>query len=226
MKKTCSILILLVCLAPYAVRAQEPPRKTDQPLQLDIMFVEIDSALSDDPAALAQDKERLRRLMSEGKARVVSRTQMHTRAGKPASYRTGMKLPIHVAALPVADLQESGPRGGQQNVRPDQPLGAFTPVIQYEEVGLFLEAHPAITPDGLVDITLTVEIKGVDRSTGRLTPSFAIRRLNEFARLRLNEQTLLLGASGNRPMPETSGAPPDVKAPSDFVVLLTVRKVE
>jgi Bacterial type II and III secretion system protein len=220
-KKIYSILILLVCLTPHAARAQEPSGKIDYPLQLDMMFVEIDSALPDDTAALAQDKERLRSLMSEGKARVISRTQMHTRAGKSVSYRTGMKVPIQVSALPFAD------RAGQRNVRPDQPFGAFAPVIQYEEVGLFLEAHTVVASGGLVDITLRVEIKDVDRSTGNLTPSFAIRYLNEFARLRLNEQTMLLGASGSRLLPvvETSGAPP-MKAPFDFVVLLTVRKVE
>jgi hypothetical protein len=233
LKKTYSILMLLVCLGSsvqaQSVQAQEALKVSDYPLELEMIIVEIDSEQPDDPAAIANDRERLRKLLAEGKARLISSTRLHTRAGKPVSFRNGLKIPIQVGALPTASFAaEPRANSSSQNVRSDRPFAAFSPIIQYEEIGLLIEAHPTILSDELIDVNLRVEIKDLDRSTGNLTPSFAIKYLNEYARLRLNEQVILLGASGNRAksIAEIAAAPPGSGNSFNFVVLLTARRIE
>lgn len=215
MKTACSILLLLVSLASPAARAQEAAKKTAYPLLLNISILEIDLDPSEDLEAVARDRSRVAGLLKEGKARKVAITQMHVRAGEASSFRIGNKVPIQVGSFPA--FNSSADRNA-----------ASAPTIQYEEVGLLIEAMPEILTEDMVNVHLKIEIKEIDRSTGRLTPSIPLKLLQSSALVRLNERVALLGVNGSwlKPGQDAAAAPSGAGDASNLVVLLTVRRTD
>jgi hypothetical protein len=222
MKIVYSIFILLVCFVSPEANAQEAAKKFNYSLLLNISVLEINLDPSEDLETVAHDRARVAALLAEGKGRKIAITQMHVRPGETSRFRIGNKVPIQVGSFPSFN------RPAERNVAPGQFYSEPAPTIQYEEIGLLIEALPEMISEDVVDIHLKVEIKDIDRSTGTLTPSIPLKFLNSRALLRLNESVALLGVNGSWLSPGRDIKPPqpDAGATPNLVVLLTVRKAD
>jgi hypothetical protein len=227
-------LTLLVCLLAQTAAAQEP--KPDRTVILDISIIELTAVRSEDIEAIAKDKQRLNSLINEGKARQVASLQMRSRSGENASAQIGQRVPIQTATLPAvgvaADRQRN--RADQPGANPNDPTtaaiaGVGIPQIQYENIGLNVQAKPRIVANDQVEVQLRIEQTGIERSTGTLTPTFIQRTLQDFSRVRSGETTLLFGVvqhpSSLPGTPQPAARTADLPGGS-FVVLLTARIVD
>ena len=101
------------------------------------------------------------------------------------------------------------------------------PQIAYENTGVSLQGNALAISDGLVDMRLSLEVTGLDRSTGRLTPTFTLRTLAQVVRVRIGETAVLMGFL-TEPEPLSlsdiaGGASSRNVARSSFIVLLNTR---
>ena len=227
-------LTLFVCLLAQTAAAQEP--RPDRTVILDISIIEMTSARAEDIEAIAKDKQRLTSLISEGKARQVAGLQMRTRSGENAAAQIGQRVPIQTATLPAvgvaSDRQRN--RADQPGASPADPAtaaiaGVGIPQIQYENIGLNVQANPRIVLNDQIEVRLRIEQTGVERSTGTLTPTFIQRTLQDFSRVRSGETTMIFGVvqhQSSLPGTPQPAARSTELAGGSFIVLLTARIVD
>lgn len=214
-------LAVLVCLLAGTAAAQEP--KIDRTVILDISIIEMTVARAEDMEAIAKDKQRLNSLINEGKARQVADLQMRSRSNETASVHIGQRVPVQTATLPGPNR----PRGDSNES--GAVVGTGIPQIEYQQIGLGVVATPRIAASDQVDVRIRIDQTGIERSTGTLTPTFIQRTLQDFARVRAGETTLLFGFVQNQSI--WLGAPPPAPAPANqtagsFAVLLTARIID
>lgn len=234
MIRVYAALTLLVCLLAQTAAAQEP--KPDRTVILDISIIEMSAARAEDIEAIAKDKQRLTTLINEGKARQVASLQMRTRSGENAGAQIGQRVPIQTATLPAVSVASDRQRNraDQPGANPNDPttssiVGVGIPQIQYENIGLNVQANPRIVVNDQIEVRLRIEQTGIERSTGTLTPTFVQRTLQDFSRVRAGETTLLFGVvqhqSSMPGTPQPAARSTDLPGGS-FIVLLTARIVD
>ena len=231
MIRSYAALTLLMCLLAQAAAAQEP--KPDRTVILDISIIEMTSARAEDIEAIAKDRQRLTNLITEGKARQVAGLQMRTRSGENAAAQIGQRVPIQTATLPAVGVASDRQRNrtDQPGANPSDPTTAAAgavgiPQIQYENIGLSVQANPRIVVNDQIEVRLKIEQTGIERSTGNLTPTFIQRTLQDFSRVRSGESTLIFGVVQHQSsLPGTlqPAARSTELAGGSFVVLLTAR---
>jgi type II secretory pathway component GspD/PulD (secretin) len=244
MIRTYSIAMALVCLFAVSASAQDAKpvtRPVERTIILDISMVEVNLNRTEELERLAKDKARLDSLIAEGKARPVASLQMRTRSGESATARVGQRVPIQTGALPLYNA----PTDRQRRIQNQQPgvdsgdvmvtstglfPGVGVPLIQYENTGLQVDASPNIIANDQVEVRLKIEMTGVDKSTGNLTPTFIQRNVSDIVRVRQGETALLMGLVQHEAL-WTSQAQSSRPQSSDqsrgsFVVLLTARVLD
>ncbi len=227
-------LTLLVCLLAQTATAQEP--RPDRTVILDISIIEMTSASAEDIEAISKDKQRLSTLIKEGKAKQVASLQMRTRSGENAGAQIGQRVPIQTATLPAVGVASDRQRNrtDQPGANPNDPTtaaiaGVGIPQIQYENIGLNVQANPRIVLNDQIEVRLRIEQTGIERSTGTLTPTFIQRTLQDFSRVRAGEPTLVFGVVQHQsalPGTPQPAARSTELAGGSFVVLLTARIVD
>jgi type II secretory pathway component HofQ len=240
--KLYSIAIGLVCLLAGSASAQEPGpvmQTTERTIVLDISLVEVNLNRTEDLERIARDKARLDSLIAEGKARPVASLQIRTRSREQASARIGRRVPIQTSALPAFTAPGEGQRRiGNQTSGGDSndvvvansgvyPLAGISQ-IQYENTGLNLDALPSIVANDQVEVRLKIEMTGLDRSTGNLTPTFIQRTVSDIVKVKQGETALVMGIVQHDALwpTQSSRAQTEDQSRGSFVVLLTARVLD
>ena len=172
----------------------------------------------------SKPKAQLGRLMNDGKARLLTNLQVRTRPGESFNARIGQRVPIQTATLPAF-------RANDRMREPGQPQTASVafPQIAYENTGLIVEGTLTATRDGPVDIKLNLEVTGLDRSTGTLTPTFTQRTLAGVVRMKISDSAVLMGLTHPDEPPSlsdiASGTGATRLSRGSFIVLLTTKPV-
>jgi type II secretory pathway component GspD/PulD (secretin) len=106
--------------------------------------------------------------------------------------------------------------------------GAGIPQIQYENTGLNVDALPSIVANGEIEVRLKIEMTGLDRSTGNLTPTFIQRNVSDIVRVKRGETALLMGLVQHEALwpSQSSRAQGTDQSRGSFIVLLTARVVD
>ena len=231
MSRVLSTLVLSLCTIVSAAapsQSQTHPASKSRGIVLEINIVETTGAKPDEIDKIEKGKDQLNRLISEGKIRVVASLQVRTRTGESFSARVGQRLPVQTATLPVFHpLERTAPDRREQF-----PSGAATsvgiPQITYESPGLAVEGSSTQAGEGLLDLRLKMEMSGLDRSSGRLTPTFSQLTCNNVLRMKEAETAILMGVSqpesGQLSIEQIASGATD-RARSSFIVMLTTRPV-
>ena len=205
----CSVVLLLL---PFAAEsyAQEPK----QSMVFEVTVINMDAGNAAGIESLVKNKASLDRLIADGKARVESSLQVRARLGEQAQARIGERVPIQVGSVSIPP----------SSARPNEGVaGIPLQQIQYENTGLNLDIFPTKVIADQIELRFKLELSGVDRSTGTLTPSFVTRVISNIVQMRPGEPIVLIGVSqqGQRTVaPQTSPAGP---SQSSFAVLLNAR---
>jgi hypothetical protein len=242
MMKLYSIAMALMCLLAASATAQEPKPATqpsEQTIVLDISMVEVNLNSMEELEKIAKEKTRLDSLIAEGKARPVASLQMRARSREQATARVGQRVPIQTATLPTytAPTDRQKRIGGQPSVTDSGDVmvansgvfpGAGIPQIQYENTGLNVDALPSIVANGEIEVRLKIEMTGLDRSTGNLTPTFIQRNVSDIVRVKRGETALLMGLVQHEALwpSQSSRAQGTDQSRGSFIVLLTARVVD
>jgi Flp pilus assembly secretin CpaC len=234
----------LACLLAASASAQEAKpatRPAEHTIVLDISMVEVSLNRTEDLERIARDKARLDYLIAEGKARPIASLQMRARSGEQAVARIGQRVPIQTGTFPAFNVpgerqrrivgQTSGNDSGDVVVA---NTGAFpavgVPQIQYENTGLSVDALPTIVANDQIDVRLKIEMTGLDKSTGNLTPTFIQRNVSDIVRLKQGETALLMGLIQHEalwPSATQSARPQGTdQSRGSFVVLITARLLD
>lgn len=213
---------IIVCI-PYSTRSQIQPATSIQGIVLEMSIIEMGGALAEAVGNLENTKEQIGRLVHEGKATLITNLQVRTRPGESFKARIGQRVPVQTATLPVF-------RASDRTREPAQPqtVSLGIPQIAYENTGLIVECSLVAVSDGLVDIRLNLEVTGLDRSTGNLTPTFTQRTLTNVVRMKTSETAVLMGLTQPEPASLTDiagGAAATRGSRSNFIVLLTTKPV-
>lgn len=229
MSRRVFAIALFVSLASVVASAQNQTQSggKTQGILIDISVIEVTQVQPDELEKLAKNRDQMNRLASEGKARLVAGLQVRTKIGEEFTARSGQRVPIQTATLPVVgatDRSRTDSRG--TGALQGQTFGISQ--IEYENVGLSVDGSLRAAVDGQIDIRLRVDITGVDR-TGSLTPSFTQRSFTDVARMKENETVMLISLTQDQPSvatsPNVSGAPP-LASGSSLIVMLTTRPVQ
>lgn len=213
---------IIVCI-PHSTRSQIQPATT-QGIVLELSIIEMGGSLAEAVGNLENTRDQVGRLVHEGKARLITNLQVRTRPGESFKARIGQRVPIQTATLPIF-------RASDRMREPAQPqtVSFGIPQITYENTGLIVEGSLVAASDGLVDIRLNLEVIGLDRSTGSLTPTLTQRTLTDVVRMKTSETAVLMGLTQPEPEPASladiaSGAGA-TRGSRNFIVLLTTKPV-
>lgn len=226
MSRRLTAVVLSVCaivsITP-STKSQTQSAVGIQGIVLEMSIIETTGSLSDAMENLEKPKDQLGRLVHEGKARLITNLQVRTRPGESFKARIGQRVPIQTATLPVfRTIDRLGAPAQSQTAS----LGV--PQIAYENTGLIVEGTLTATSEGLVDIKLNLEVTGLDRSTGSLTPTFTQRTLMGVVRMKISDSAVLMGLTQPGP-PSLSdiatGTGATKLSPGSFIVLLTTKPV-
>ena len=227
MSRRLRAVVLYVCVIVFLApptRSQELSATSIKGIVLEMSIIEMTGALADAVENLEKPKAQLGRLMNDGKARLLTNLQVRTRPGESFNARIGQRVPIQTATLPAF-------RANDRTREPGQPQTASVafPQIAYENTGLIVEGTLTATRDGLVDIKLNLEVTGLDRSTGSLTPTFTQRTLRGVVRMKISDAAVLMGLTQPDEPPSLSdianGTGSTRLSRGSFMVLLTTKPV-
>lgn len=201
---------------------------TNRGIVLEINVVETSS--KPEEIDKIEKTDQLNRLIAERKLRVIASLQMRTRVGESFNATAGQQIPIQTAMLPLYR-----PTYGSTPDRRNLPLSqvfqgmaAGIPQIEYRSPGLTVEGSSAKAADNLLDLNLKVELSGVDRSTGNLTPSFTQLSCTGAIRMKESETAVLMNAIQQENLPksiEEIAAGTENETRSRVMVILTTRPV-
>ena len=220
-----SAAVLSICLVSSLTIAAQGQQRTEGKVQafvLEVNIVEVTELQRDDIEKIEKSVEQLTRLTSEGKAKLVASLRVRTRAGEGFSARIGQRIPIQTGGLPAyRPADGSGP--GAAN----SPQVAV-PQLQYENTGLSVDGNSVAVGDGMLDIKFKLEMSGLDRSTGRLTPTFIQRTLSDVIRMKEGETAIPMGLIQQEPpwAPPGQGSSSANPAKGGFIILLTTKPVQ
>ncbi len=227
MSQRLTAVVLSVCaivsIAP-STKSQTRSATRIKGIVLEMSIIEMTGAPADAIENMEKAKGQVGRLVNEGKARLVTNLQVRTRPGESFNARIGQRVPVQTGTLPVFQAND--------RIRePAQPQRASlaVPQIAYENTGLIVEGSLSATIDGLVDIRLNLEVTGLDRSTGSLTPTFTQRTLTDVVRMRIGDTAVLMGLTQPEPPSLTdiaSGTGAMTLSRGSFMVLLTTKPVQ
>jgi hypothetical protein len=233
MSRRLLTVVLFVCfIASITASAQSQAQSTTriQRIALEINIVEVTGAPPDVIEKIEKSKDQLNRLMSEGKVRLIASLQVPTRVGESFSARVGQRVPIQTGTLPSFRTNDRSRGDAREPVQP-QLTSVAVPQIAYEHTGLTVEGSSMATSDGLVDIKLKLEMTGLDRSTGSLTPTFTQRTFTNVVRMKESETAMLMRLTQAQPQSPSmsdiaSGSGSVDLARGSFIVLLTTKPVQ
>lgn len=226
-RRLSAVALSVCCIVSMTASAQsqgQPAAKT-RGIVLEISIVETSGPEDKEIAKIETGKDQLNRLIAEGKARLIAVLQVRTRTGESFTARLGERIPIQTATLPAfrttdrTSRDASGPSQSQAGI----------PQIAYENTGLIVDGFLAAAGEGLLDIRLKIEMTGVDRSTGRLTPTFTQRTFTDVVRMKESETALLMGVvqpQGRTLSLEQIASGASGPARDGFLVLLTTKPVQ
>jgi len=226
MSRRLAAFVLSVCavftITPLT-RGQSQSAPRVQGIVLEVSVIEMAEAPADAIEYLEKTKDQVARLVNEGKARLISNLHVRTRTGESFHARVGQRVPIQTGSLPVFQPIDRM----REPVQP-QRASLAVPQIEYENTGLSIEGGLIATSDGLIDIKLNLEVTGLDRSTGSLTPTFTQRTLTDVVRMRISETAVVMGLT----QPEQPASPDPARgtggtklSPGSFLVILTTKPV-
>ena len=227
MSRRLTAVVLSVCaivsIAP-STKSQARSATRVKGIVLEMSIIEMTGAPADAIENIERTKDQLARLVNEGKARLVTNLQVRTRPGESFNARIGQRVPIQTATLPAFQAND--------RIRePAQPQRASlaVPQIAYENTGLVVEGSLVATSNGLIDIRLNLEVTGLDRNTGSLTPTFTQRTLTDVVRMKISDTAVLMGLTQPEPPSLTdiaSGTGAAKLSRGIFMVVLTTKPVQ
>lgn len=227
MSRRLTAVVLSVCaivsIAP-STKSQARSATRIKGIVLEISIIEMTGAPAEAIENMEKTKDQLGRLVNEGKARLVTNLQVRTRPGESFNARIGQRVPVQTGTLAAFQAND--------RIRePAQPQRASlaVPQIAYENTGLILEGSLSAASDGLVDIRFNLEVTGLDRSTGSLTPTFTQRTLTDAVRMKISDTAVLMGLTQPEPPTLTdiaSGTGATRLSRGSFMVLLTTKPVQ
>ena len=221
-----AVVLVLCCLLAITGSAQDQGQPGPKPhgVILQISIVETIGVQQNDLARIETSKDELNRVIADGRARLIGFLQVRTRTGEHFKARLGERVPIQTATLPA--FRPTG-RSSREASEPLQSQ-VGVPQVAYENTGLIVEGGSTTAGDGLIDIRLTIDMTGLDHSTGRLTPTFTQRTLTDVVRMRENETVMLMGfvqPAGRKLSIEEIASGISSPLRGGFVVLLTTKLV-
>jgi general secretion pathway protein D len=164
-------------------------------------------------------------LQSRGKSKLLHKTQIHVLDGGENKTKVGRRVPVRLGqqvfggGLNIAGLGGVNNNNGGlgQNIgNALANLGGFGGFnsgfdsIQYQDVGLVIEAKPTITTEGYVEIKMNFESSDVVASAGdvqNLTPTFTQRSLNTVARIQDGVTAVVAGVNQDQKRDSRAGVP-------------------
>ena len=227
MSRRLTAVVLSVCgilSITSSTRSQTRSATRIKGIVLEMSIIEMTGAPSDAIENMEKTKAQLGRLVSEGKARLVTNLQVRTRPGESFNARIGQRVPVQTGTLAAFQANDRIPEPGQP-----QRASLAVPQIAYENTGLIVEGSLSATGDGLLDIRFNLEVTGLDRSTGSLTPTFTQRTLTDVVRMKISDTAVLMGLT--QPGPPSlsdiaSGKDTTTLSRGSFIVLLTTKPVQ
>jgi len=221
MKLRAIVVLTLFAMTSAEVSAQGSQRpSTSKTIQLNVELIEIGSIPMEELERAINDRTKLDQLIAANKAQSVASLRLRTKAGEQGSARVGERVPVQVATLPSFQLVDTGPRGTGRPVTTSTP---GVPQLQYENVGLSIDALPTIGADGQLEIKLRFEMTAVDRSTGTLTPTFLQRSFNDVVRVKPGEPLVLFGLQQNASGSATTPSFGRAATRGSFVLVLNTK---
>jgi hypothetical protein len=225
-----AFILVVCCLVSSAFsQTRRQAASTNRGIVLEINVVETSGSKAEEIDKI-EKRDQLTRLIAERKLRVIASLQMRTRVGESFTATAGQHIPIQTATLPIYRQSE-----GRTPDRQDPPLSqvfqgisAGIPQIEYRSPGLTVEGNSTKAADNFLDLNLKVELSGVDRSTGSLTPSFTQLSCTGAIRVKESETAVLMNAiqQENRPrsIEEIAGGTEN-EPRSRVMVIITTRPV-
>jgi hypothetical protein len=230
MKRIYASLWIFVCLFAVTARAQDSVSATAQKnIVFDLKIVDIEGQTPEAMEAIARDQNRLNQVLSEGKAKLIAGTKVSALLNVKTSMRTGQRVPVQTASLPIFQSPGNHPANSQtpqQGSGAPQPAGGI-PQIQYENTGLSLDFEPRLRPDGSIDLFFRIEMTIVSTETGRLTPTFITRTLTSSIKIKQNQPPIILEMFQNEfPAQSPAQTSPANALRGNFFILLSAKVVE
>jgi len=227
-RRLSAVALSVCCIVSIEASAQSQGQSATrtQGIVLEISIVETTGAQVIEIEKAGRDQ--LNRLIDDGSARLVARIQVRTRTGESFSARVGERVPIQTATLPAIRTTDRTSRDTREPLQ-SQAASVAVPQIAYENTGLIVEGISTAAGDGLLDIRLKIEMTGVDRSTGSLTPTFTQRTFTDVVRMKESETVMLMGfiqPAGRKLSLEQIASGTPNPAGGGFVVLLTTKPVQ
>ena len=224
-------MILAVCflVSSAFAQARRQVASTNRGIVLEVNVVETSGYKSEEIDKI-EKRDQLSRLIAEGKLKVIASLQMRTRVGESFNATAGQHIPIQRATLPFYRQTEGTTPDRRDTSRSQvfQGIAAGIPQIEYRSPGLTVVGNSTKAADNLLDLNLKVELSGVDRSTGSLTPSFTQLSCAGAIRMKESETAVLMNAiqQENRPRSiEEIADSTENKPPSRVMVIVTTRPV-
>ena len=221
---------MVCCLASSGfAQTRRQAASTNRGIVLEINVVEVTGSNPDEIDRI-EKKDQFSRLIAERKLRVIASLQMRTRIGESFNATAGQHIPIQTATLPVY-RQTEGPSPDRRDTSRSQAfqgMSAGIPQIEYRNPGLTVEGNSTKAADNLLDLTLKVELSGVDRRTGSLTPSFTQLSCAGTLRMKESETAVLMNAIQQESRPrsiEEIAAGTENESRSRVMVIITTRPV-
>lgn len=221
-----TVVLTLCCLLSIAAQAQSQgqPAPRNQNIVLEINVIETNGAQRNEIEKMETGRDQINRLSSEGKARVIASLQVRARLGESFSARLGERVPVQTATLPAFRTSDRDSHGTLQS----QAASVGVPQIEYENTGLIVEGISTAAGDGFLTIRLKIEMTGVDRTSGRLTPTFTQRTFSDVVRMKESETATLMSQvlPGGRPLTLEQIAAGASNPAAGLVILLTTKLIE
>ena len=218
-----AVMLLFSFLGSMTVLARSQAGQRVQSVTIEISINEITGAQPDEIAKIASDRDRFNRLKSEGKVLLLADLHMRTKTGEPFTARVGQRVPIQTGSLP--EIQTTGPTRQAAPPGQLQSAAAFSR-IEYENTGLVVEGTASLAGEGMLDIRLKIEMSGLDRSSGTLTPTFTQRTFSDVIRMKENETAMLTGLTqAELQLSPPAGGSGSAPSRGGFVVLITTRSI-
>ena len=229
-RRLSAVALLVCCIASITASAQNQGQSPTriQAIVLDITIVEMTGAQPDALDRIEKNRDQLNRLISDGKAKVFASLQVRTRTGEGFSARVGQRVPIQTGTLPTFRPTDRARSDAREPIQPPN-VSVGVPQIVYEDTGLIVEGGSIATNDGLLEVRVKVEMTGLDRSTGNLTPTFTQRTFTDVVRMRESETAMLMALSQADPPSLSdiaSGAGTSTLSRGSFLVLLTTKPIQ
>ena len=225
-----AFILTVCCLASSGfAQTRRQAANTNRGIVLEINVVETSGSKPEEIDKI-EKRDQLNRLIAERKLRVIASLQMRTRVGESFNATAGQQIPVQTATLPIYRQTEGATPDRREPPLSQvfQGISAGIPQIEYRSPGLAVAGHSTKAADNLLDLNLKVEVSGVDRSTGRLTPSFTQLSCAGTVRMKESETAVLMNAiqqeNGQKSIEEIA-AGTENEPHRRVIVILTTRPV-